>query len=531
MSIRNIIVMIVVLVFAFMTVSYASYQFQLCGVYVAHTTPSKHGPVLLSICLRHTSDLFLKNVKIYVYVYNGTTITPLPIKYTLVYPYQELRFYVLVNTTVGKWHLVNIKAWWEKELVAKRTFAGLVPGGAYSLIPSSQDLNTTIYFPGEPELDVSVRPTVLSPSSTYYMDVNICNIGSGSMYNVKMSISTVPSSTYIVIENTRNLTVSLNRLGPGKCFVDRLKVTSGSALGVVELKLYVSYVDAIGNLGQIVKTYPIEITYSGVVQIIPEKLYLKAGSRNSAILDICNRYGSAIRDVRLIVRSIAGGLLLNSTSIHVGYVGSHECRPVKLLIIVPKTLEMIKGVSLSYELMYKIPPNILVSKYGTVGWSIMAQPKVILTQITTAPKHPMVGEAVVISVIAENVGEAPAYNINMTIIPGPGLTPVSSTYSFYPKLNAYSQLPASFTLNITKAGTLRCTVLITYVDPYGIAHVVRKVITLRATSIAGIGLLSSFSSGKIRISYSIGVLPYVIVAIVGAIIVVSIVVAYRRRRR
>ncbi len=533
MSINRLILITIILLLTFTSVSYASYQFQLCGISVLRTTTNSRGPVLLSICLKHTSELFLKNVQIYVYVFNGSTITPLPITYTLVYPYQELRFNVLVNTSVEKWHLVNIKVWWEKELVAKRTISGLVPGGPYSLIPSSQELNATIYFPGEPELDVHVLPTVLSPSSTYLMDVKICNIGSGPMYNVKVSMSFIPSSAYVIVENTRNLTFSIRELGPGKCIVDRLKVTSGPSLGLVELKLFVTYVDSIGNIGQILRTYPLEITYSGVVQVIPEKLYLTAGRRNSAIVDICNRYGSTIEDVRLIVKSIQGGILMNSTMIYIGNISAHECRPLKLVITIPKTTEMIRGVSVTYELMYKIPPDILVSKYGNIGWSIIAEPRLVITQVTTAPKHPTIGESVIISVIVENLGEAPAYNINITAAPGPGLSPVSSTYSFYPKLDSYSQLPASFTLNVTKSGTLTCAIVVRYVDPYGVVHIVKKIVTIRATSLTGSGLLSSLSYSTTRSENGftmMNIIPSIIVAIVAIIIVVSIVVACRRRR-
>ncbi|NPA71019.1 MAG: hypothetical protein GXO26_09445 [Crenarchaeota archaeon] len=534
MSIRRLILITIILVLTFTSVSYASYQFQLCGVSVIRTTTSKEGPVLLSICLKHTSELFLKNVQIYVYVFNGSTITPLPITYTLVYPYQELRFNVLVNTTVEKWHLVNIRVWWEKELVAKRTISGLVPGGPYSLIPSSQELNATIYFPGEPELDVRIVPTVLSPSSTYVMDVKICNVGSGPMYNVKISMNFIPTSAYIIVENTRNLTLSIRELSAGECIIDKLKITSGPSLGLVQLKIYTTYVDSIGNIGQLVMTYPLEITYSGVVQIVPEKLYLVAGRKNNAILDICNRYGSAIENAKLIIKSIQGGILMNSTVIYVGNVSAHECRPIKLVIIIPKTSEMIRGVSLTYELMYKIPPDILVSKYGTVGWSVIAQPRLVITQVTTAPKHPMVGESIIISIIVENLGEAPAYNVNITAIPGPGLSPVSSTYNFYPKLDSYSQLPASFTLNVTKSGTLTCTIVVKYVDPYGVTHIVRRIITIRATSLTGAGLLSSLSySSSISSRYGnsiMSTIPYIIVAVVAIIVIVSIVVACRRRR-
>ncbi|NPA23010.1 MAG: hypothetical protein GXO23_01750 [Crenarchaeota archaeon] len=535
MSIRKIIVMIVMLVLALTTVSYASYQFRLCGVTVVKTTTSKHGPVLLSICLRHVTDLFLKNVKIYVYVFGDSTITPLPITYTLVLPYQQLRFNVLVNASVNRWHLINIEVWWEEELVSKKTIYGFVPEGAFSLTPSTQYLNATVYFPGEPELNVQVKPTVLSPSSTYIMDVNICNVGSGTMYNVRVSMDLVPSSTYIVVENTRNLTLSINKLEPGRCILDRLKVTSGSTLGLVELRLDATYVDAIGNIGRLVKTYPIEVTYSGSVQVIPEKLYLQAGERNSAIIDICNRYGSAIRDVKLTVRSVVGALLLNTTSIDVGNVDAHTCKPLRLSIIVPKTPETMRGVTLSYDLSYKIPPNILVTKYGSVTWSIVAEPVLTITQITTAPKHPTVGEAVIISVIAENLGEAPAYDLNITVVPGPGLKPVSSTYSFYPRLNAYSQIPASFTLNVTKSGELRCRIVVTYVDPYGVHHKVERTVIIRALSLTGAGLLSSPSPSGYRLNMggeaSLSYLPYVVVAVVAVIVVVSIAVACRRRRR
>jgi len=525
-------VIFIILILTITSVSYASYQFQLCGVSILRTTSSKQGPVLLSICLKHISSLFLKNVQIYVYVFNSTTITPLPVTYSLVYPYQELRLNILVNTTVEAWHLVNIKVWWEKELVAKKTWSGLVPGGPYSLMPSSQELNATIYVPGEPELNIHVRPTVFSPSSTYLMDVNICNTGSGPMYNVKIEMNLIPSSAYIIVENTKNLTLYLRELDPGKCITDRLKVTSGPSLGLVQLKIYTTYVDSIGRIGQIVRIYPLEVTYSGVVQIVPKKLYLLAGRKNSIVLYICNRYGSAIENARFIIKSIQGGILMNSTTIYVGNVSAHKCRPMRLIIVIPKTTEMIRGVSLAYELMYKIPPDILVSKYGTVGWSIIAEPRLVITQVTTAPKHPMIGEAVIISVIVENLGEAPAYNVNITAVPGTGLSPVSSTYSFYPKLNSYSQLPASFTFNVTRNGTLTCTIVVKYEDPYGVSHIVRKLVIIRAESITGIGLLSS-SSLSTKLEYGnamMSIIPYIIVATVAVIVIVSIVVACRKRR-
>ncbi len=527
------IVTICIIVLSIPQIFANNYQFKLCGVKVIRTTTLKKGPVLLSICLIHVKDTFLKNVKIYVYVYNSTTITPLPIQYSLIYPYQTINFNIITNTTVDKWHIVKIIIWWEKELEVLVSRGGvLVPGYAISVIPKEQKINYTIYIPGNPLLKIFVNPTTLSPSSKYLLNVKICNYGSGNVYDLKLSFGITPSSTTITVVNTSSLNVYRSVLKVGECFSDNMLIVTASNVGFSILRIYGSYVDSIGNIHTVDRSIVLSITSYGLVQVYPKTLSVPLGETSNVSIEICNMYSSPITNVTLTVESVRGAVLRSSSKIPVGTIDSGSCKSINITIVTPRistqSMSMQSSVAITYLLTYSIPTGILMYKYGTLTIEKLPMPNLQISQITVVPKTPYVGETLVISLLVENYGTASAYNVNISIIPGIGLEPITPTYSVYVREEPYSQVPATFTFNITRSGLLSYKIVITYLDPYGKIH---RIVRTEYVKVVKGSLTQLFSYSNVKISGSMMYIPYIVACVVILVIVISIVIAYRRRVR
>ncbi len=508
----------------------SNFQFRLCGIDVVKTTPAKVGPVVLSVCLVHVQDSFLKNVKIYVHMYGSNTITPLPIQYSLVYPYQTIRFNVVVNTTTEKWHTVKIVIWWEKELGLSISRTGtIVPGYAISVIPKEQRINQTIYIPGEPMLRIYLKPTVLSPNSRYVLTLRLCNYGSGRIYNLNLKLSIIPTTTTVTIVNTGKLSIYRDILEPYRCAEYNFTVVTGSGMGVATLKIYGYYVDSIGNIENVIEEIPLTVSSYSLIQVFPVKLSVPTGSTNNVTIAICNTYSTDVENVTLILESIRGAVLTGSSEIHVGSISPGTCKYVNITLTTPRLSSRYQqGITMSYLLTYEVPPKMLIYRYGSINLQVLLEPELAISQLTVVPKTPIVGQSLIISLLVENYGTASAYNVNISIVPGPGLRPITPTYSVYVREEPYSQVPASFTFNVTREGTLKYTIVITYLDPYGHIH---KLVKVGYVKVSKSYLPLSLSPNLATTNKTQYYMSYMVATIVGIVIVISIVLAYRRKMR
>jgi hypothetical protein len=94
----------------------------------------------------------------------------------------------------------------------------------------------------------------------------------------------------------------------------------------------------------------------------------------------------------------------------------------------------------------------------------------MVTGYMVAPSILTVGSTASVSITFVDTGPVPAYNLNITAIPGPGLTIVSQPSTYLGTLDPQQLSAAAFTFTVTRPMNTTVTFLITYTDQFGQVH-------------------------------------------------------------
>ncbi len=465
---------------------YSNKQFLLTLVRVLKYPHTCKGTALLRLCFLHNSPYILYDLKISAGLENGNVLLLEPSSVRLVQPYSIICTILLLNVSSCGNHMLSITFTWSKVYKPRIVMNGMiVPGEEIRTVPDSQTLTIPITIMSSPKIVVYAYPNVVPAESTNYIYVKVCNEGNGTAYDLNIGIAIVPEGVSVSIPSGEPLSLTIPELSAGACIVKRIKITvvSGSSAypysqsGAIVMKIMVMYFDKELGLQNATYTSYIGVLKSGFINVLPLTLYLNTSSLNTVKIKVCNLMNYILNNVTINIVSVTSAILMNSSSIRLGSLMPFECKLIKIRLAVPR-MSMPTPVSLSYIVTYGTALQSYAQERGVLTFQVVEQPRIVVTQITLAPKVVTVGEGLVISVQLSNTGTATAYDVNVTIVPDAHFVPISSTYTFIGSLAPQAQTVASFTLNATRPGLGECKIVIMYVDEYGREHAISRVVKI-----------------------------------------------------
>ncbi len=92
-----------------------------------------------------------------------------------------------------------------------------------------------------------------------------------------------------------------------------------------------------------------------------------------------------------------------------------------------------------------------------------------------------------------NTGPVPAYNLNITAIPGPGIKIISQSSTYMGTLNSQQLSAVAFSFSVTRVMNTTITFQIQYTDQFGQQHV--QYYTVPITVVRNATLFIQSSSG------------------------------------
>ena len=263
------------------------------------------------------------------------------------------------------------------------------------------------------------------------------------------------------------------------------------------------------------------------------------------ILGVVNNEPVTLSNVTLIITS-ANGLTINGPLLHdLGSLRPGETKYVELPIASPITSSQ---ASISYIVTYSYPGG-SGSASGSLTLSIGGLPDILLTSYQVEPTVASIGSSMYVSLTLTNIGPVSAYNLNVTLILPRGFTALSSPSLYLGTLSSQSSTNVAFTLIPHIPYNRYLTIMVSYVDQYGVSHVSYYEIPVRVISNSsstgpffnythaypgyGYGNVTGFVRRFLRgyvpyatYEYTVGALAAVIVALV-----ISLIVVLVRRRR
>ncbi len=514
------------------SVPYSNKQFLLTILQILQYPNKCNGTLILKICLLHNSPYILYNTKITLGITDGKILTVTPSKILLVEPYTTICTVALVRVYTCGSHILSITLSWSKVYKAQVVMNGIiVPGEEIRTVPDHQTILTTLSVLSSPDIKVNVTPHMLIVGKNNNLRIAVCNVGNGTAYNVHVTLMIVPEGVSLTVNRSQPISISAQSLKSGHCIEVPLSVTVMSTShapytyaqsGSVLVKVYVTYFEEKLGARNVTYTTYLGVLSSSPIQVVPETLVLNASSTNTVYLRICNPNMFPVQNLTLNVLSAQPAMYLNNTSLYIGNVPPRSCKTIRILLAVPRVLT-VPVVKIVYELTYWTGLFGYLTQSGTFAFQVLTSPLLAITQITIAPKIVKVGEAVVISVQISNIGTAPAYNVNVTIVPDMHFTTVSTPYMFTSMLSPQSQTVASFTLNATEPGVGTCKIVVTYLDEYGREHRLVKTVHVKIMSTT-VTTTSRMSMPKLSAT------PMLVIAIACALPILGTVVYVLRRR-
>ncbi|WP_243678873.1 hypothetical protein [Vulcanisaeta distributa] len=179
-----------------------------------------------------------------------------------------------------------------------------------------------------------------------------------------------------------------------------------------------SGLDQSGNAvsGSISISMSVTTVSSSQVIVYPVNSSLRIGSGELTI-GIRNVNPVPIYNVTLVIASTQGLSLTGNTTYDIAEILPGSTDYVYVPIAVPITSS---SASITYSLTYQYTGGYPGGVQGSITLSVLNEPSILVTGYQVAPTPPLtIGETGSVSLNFVNTGPVPAYNLNITAIPGP----------------------------------------------------------------------------------------------------------------
>jgi hypothetical protein len=492
----------------------------------ATPTPTSPGVSKVSITLLYTGGTYLYGTNFQLIPCPGTTIPINVISTDPVYvgwitPNQQITITYLINTTVPLNCQSTLEITWNAQYqqsprAQEITYIQVAGSGS-----TSMNLPLTIY--GEPIITLTTNATYVISNLANPLKLIIKNNGSGPLYNAQISVS-VQGATIIPSMSS----ISIGTLNPGSEYVDVIYITPTGS-GPISLTVTYSGIDQGGNVVSNSYMESLSVVPASPSQVIvyPVNSSLNVGF-GKLILGVRNVNPVPIYNVTLVIQSTNGLALVRNATYNIPEVGPGNTYYLEIPIVVPITSN---SAQLTYTLTYQYVNGYPESLGGSLTMGILNIPSILITGYTAAPSIVTVGSTTTVSITFTNTGATPAYNLNVTAIPGPGLTIISQPSTYLGILNPQQLSAAAFSFMATKPINTTVTFLITYTDQFGQMHSVYYTVPLSISRNTTLPSVTPHSAGYHYNSYHSAVFLFIALLVIAIVVVIIIVILTTRRSK
>jgi hypothetical protein len=433
---------------------------------VATSPLTSPGISKVTITLLYTGGTYLYNTYFKLIPCPGTTIPISVISTNPVYigwitPGQQFTVTYLVNTTVP----LNCQSTLEITWGAQYEQSPMAQIPTYIQVAGSG--STSMSFPlviyGEPSIVVITNTTYLVGNLANPVNIVIENNGSGVIYNLQVSVAVQGASMVPGMSS-----VSIGTLNPGSTYTITAYLVPTTTSGVVTMTISYSGIDQLGDTVSGSYTESLSVVPASPSQVIiyPINSSLNVGI-GKLVLGIRNMNPVPIYNVTFVITSANGLALAGNTTYDIAQISPGSTYYLEMPIAVPITSS---SASVTYTLSYQYVNGYPESTGGTLALSVASAPSIMVTGYTVAPSILTVGSTASVSITFVDTGPVPAYNLNITAIPGPGLTIVSQPSTYLGTLDPQQLSAAAFSFTVTRPMNTTVTFLITYTDQFGQVH-------------------------------------------------------------
>jgi len=381
-------------------------------------------------------------------------------------------------------------------------------------------LKVDMSYCGSPQVSVRVEPATLYMGRANTLHIVVANTGGSVIRDLDVRVEVQGAS---VLDANYPVEVKASVLGPGgeKGFTLRIVPTSPSPV----LTFRASYTDCVGDEETSVTVVPLNALRGQAVMVSPVQGRVEAGSTSSVEVKVLNLGSVSLGDAKIALSAQGAGVVVEPQLVSLGDVEPGGERGFTITVAVPATA--IGSIPVTYTLSYKTPDGGVVTLGGSFTLFVVQKGQVYVTSVDTVPEEPSVGGTLVLSVNLVNDGSAPVYGVNVTASADEGLEPLRSTYSFLGRLEPQALTSVPFSYRVKAPGEHSVAFEVHYRDAYGVEHVVKRVVTVRAVASSAAGQ----GGGQQEASNGYGRLWPALLAAALAVVVVAVLVARRRVKR
>ncbi|MGC9179083.1 MAG: COG1361 S-layer family protein [Vulcanisaeta sp.] len=420
-------------------------------------SPTITGVSKVSITLIYTGGYYLYNTEFSLTSCSGTVVSQNPVFIGWLNPGQEVTVTYLINSTLPINCQSTLAISWgaEYEISAKAqvtTYIQVAGSG-------SMNINFPLVIYGSPIITAYTKTQYLVSNLVNPVELVVSNNGSGSIYNLQVNID-ISGATLAAGSNS----IVIGTLNPGSNYSMTLYVLPISS-GPMTINVGYTGLDQSGNTvsGSISISMSVIAVSSSQVIVYPVNSSLSIGSGELAI-GIRNVNPVPIYNVTLVLTSIQGLSLAGNTTYDIAEIPPGATDYVYVPIAVPISSS---SASITYSLTYQYTGGYPGSVQGTMAVSVLNKPSILVTGYQVAPTPLMISETGSVSLNFVNTGSVPAYNLNITAIPGPGIELISQSSTYMGTLNSQQLSAVAFSFTVTKTMNTTITFQIQYTDQFG----------------------------------------------------------------
>ncbi|ADY01545.1 hypothetical protein VMUT_1340 [Vulcanisaeta moutnovskia 768-28] len=487
-------------------------------------SPTITGVSKVSITLIYTGGYYLYNTEFSLTPCSGTVVSQNPAFIGWLNPGQQVTVTYLINSTLPINCQSTLAISWgaEYETSAKAqvtTYIQVAGSG-------SMNINFPLVIYGSPIITAYTKTQYLVSNLVNPVELVVSNNGSGSIYNLQVNIG-ISGATLAAGYSS----IVIGTLNPGSNYTMTLYVLPISS-GPVTINVGYTGLDQSGNTvsGSISISMSVIAVSSSQVIVYPVNSSLSIGS-GELVIGIRNVNPVPIYNVTLVLTSIQGLSLAGNTTYDIAEIPPGATYYVYVPIAVPISSS---SASITYSLTYQYTGGYPGSVQGTMAVSVLNEPSILVTGYQVAPTPLMISETGSVSLNFVNTGPVPAYNLNITAIPGPGIELISQSSTYMGTLNSQQLSAVAFSFTVTKTMNTTITFQIQYTNQFGQQHT--QYYTVPITVIRNATLFtqsaSQLSSQSTYYRYHrANYFTYIIIAlaVVAAVVIIAAVLILRRR--
>ena len=355
----------------------------------------------------------------------------------------------------------------------------------------SMNAQLTVAYP-QPLLKVEVRRYYLTAGDENELKISITNEGDGSAYDVKACL-TVPSTVLgmAVVEGACEVFNEIE-VGETKHMYPLLYVASSCPLGAYSLMLTLQYRDEYGNL--YADSVPVGVVVDSVEPEVEPKLdvavsdyNVTAGVENTICIILTNTGEKAVYNVKAVLTSTTPGIVvLKNSSYTFEEIGIQENATFKPVIGVSKTV-MLGPYSLALTLKYEDDEGITYHDQATLGIlvsSVFSRRFAFRAEVENP--NVVAGAENGVKVVLTNIGDAPAYNVEVQVSSANPyiavLSDIAYMFSYIKPNDSVYLTPTIGVSRNTPLGPYSLTLTIKYEDEDGSFYMDNQIIGIFVSS-------------------------------------------------